>query len=296
MRAAVSRNDDLFNFDPSLRGPLVFSVLFHILVVASFMIGLPIINPPPEIYQPISVELVQIDKITQTNKVAPPPKKVDETKPEQKPPENKLSPPEVKEPPKAEEVPKPPEPKVEKEPEPKKEEPKPKPPEEKPKEKPKPPEPKKEEVKDEPKQEEDFNSLLKNLAPATEESIEPSETKTEENATQQSALANLSDRLTMSEEDALRRQLGQCWNIPAGAKYAEELVVEVRVIVNPDKTVQQTTILDQGRYNRDPVFRAAADAARRAFQNPLCIPLELPDDGYQQWKTMTIRFDPREML
>jgi len=46
----------------------------------------------------------------------------------------------------------------------------------------------------------------------------------------------------------------------------------------------------------DPAFRAAAMAATRALRNPQCSPLELPPDKYQEWQTMTIHFDPKEML
>ena len=106
----------------------------------------------------------------------------------------------------------------------------------------------------------------------------------------------LAERVTISEEDALRRQLAGCWNVLSGAKYAEDLAVEVQVIVNPDRTVQNARIVDNGRYKRDPHFRAAADAAMRALRNPRCIPLDLPADKYESWRTTIIRFDPKDML
>jgi len=60
--------------------------------------------------------------------------------------------------------------------------------------------------------------------------------------------------------------------------------------------VQEATILDQGRYNSDSYFRAAADAAVRALRNPQCSPLELPPDKYDQWNVTVIRFDPSQFL
>ena len=54
--------------------------------------------------------------------------------------------------------------------------------------------------------------------------------------------------------------------------------------------------MDQGRYNRDSFFRAAADSARRAVFHPHCNPLALPLDKYDIWKTIIIRFNPREMF
>ena len=82
----------------------------------------------------------------------------------------------------------------------------------------------------------------------------------------------------------------------AGAKYAEELVVAVKVYMNPDRTVRSASVADQLRYSRDSHFRAAADSALRALRNPRCSPLELPEDKYEQWREITIRFDPRQML
>ena len=110
------------------------------------------------------------------------------------------------------------------------------------------------------------------------------------------AAGTLGDRMTMSEMDALRRQLSRCWNIMAGAEGAEQLIVELKMEVNPDRTLRNAEVTDLGRYARDPFFRAAADSALRAVRNPLCNPLNLPPDKYDQWKVITVRFDPREMF
>ena len=77
---------------------------------------------------------------------------------------------------------------------------------------------------------------------------------------------------------------------------AEDMVVDVRIAVNPDRTLQQATIVDQLRYNTDSVFRAAADAAMRALRNPRCTPLELPPDKYEEWKDTVLTFNPKDML
>ncbi len=57
-----------------------------------------------------------------------------------------------------------------------------------------------------------------------------------------------------------------------GARDAKDLVVEIRAAVNPDGTVTRADIVDTGRVNSDPLFRAAAEAPRRAFFNPACQP------------------------
>ena len=39
--------------------------------------------------------------------------------------------------------------------------------------------------------------------------------------------------------DLIREQIARCWNVPAGAREAKDLVVEIRVAVEPDGTVRQ---------------------------------------------------------
>ena len=94
----------------------------------------------------------------------------------------------------------------------------------------------------------------------------------------------------------VRHQIARCWNVPAGARDAKDLVVEIKVIVDPDGTVRQATIVDQGRVGSDPYFRAAAESARRAFFNPLCRPLHLPAEKYAIWKDLVVDFSPKDIL
>ena len=105
-------------------------------------------------------------------------------------------------------------------PEEKLEKPKEKAPEEKPKEKPV-----------EETQQQDFTKLLKNLQDSTPEVTENLPESKTADAPAPSPVAAFSNTLTMSELDALRRQLAGCWSLQAGARYAEDLIVEVRLIV-----------------------------------------------------------------
>jgi outer membrane biosynthesis protein TonB len=262
-----------------MKGPLMTSLMFHALLVIITTVGLPfVIKDEPIISTPLSVEIVDIADITQTNK-PPAPKPPEEKKPD--PEELKPAPIEKPEPPKMTEE-APPEPEKPKPIEKKAEVEKPKPkPEEKPKEETKP--------------KKDFDTLLKNLTPT--DAAKPVETETAENAVpEESPITELGSRLTMSEEDAIRRQITPCWNVPAGSKFAENLAVEVRVFMNRDGTIRDTMILDTGRYTRDSAFRAAADAADRALRNPRCTPLKYPPEKYNQMKVFVFRFDPSEML
>lgn len=268
-----------------MKPALIGSGFVHAVVLLFGLIVLPHTVPDIVINEPFPVELVEVDLITQTNK-APKPKEASPPDEEPKPetvdadvPPDLLTPKPAE---KAEEIPEP-----EKEPE--KEEPKEKP-------KPKPEPPKKEVTKKEPeKPKRDFQSLLKNLTPDTPKDKEDVSAAAE-NTDDAPDIDRMADKLTMSEEDALRAQLAQCWNVMAGAKYAEELIVAIKVTMNPDRTVRSASIADQLRYARDSHFRAAADAALRALRNPRCTPLKLPEDKFEEWKTITIRFDPRQML
>jgi len=153
-----------------------------------------------------------------------------------------------------------------------------------------------EEKKYDPRQ---FEALLKNLAPqetAPSPDAPPQKPRTASTRASSQPKAPLGSQLTASELDMVRHQIARCWNVPAGARDAKDLVVEIKVIVDPDGTVRQATIVDQGRLGSDPSFRAAAESARRAFFNPLCRPLHLPAEKYAIWKDLIVDFSPKDIL
>ena len=294
-------DDDFLGLDSSMKAPVVTSAILHIILFIVTAFGIPFIARDHEILsQPISIEIVPIDELTQTNRVATPVKPKEEKKELPPPVQEKPSPPKMAEetPPEIEK-PKPPELKEEVKEKPVEQLAPPKPEkkkeEVKPKEKPKP---KPDTTKVEKKKEQDFDSLLKNLTPETKEEQPVESVETAENSAVDSAIAQLSNQLTMSEMDALKHQLQGCWNLgaSAGGKYAEELIVAVRVQINRDRTVQNAAVVDMGRYQRDNAFRAAAEAALRALRNPRCTPLAVPPDKYNTWKNTIINFDPSDML
>lgn len=295
MIAKLNRPDQMPGIEPSMRGPLVLSGLFHVILFTITAVGIPfVVQDKIEIITtPITIEVVDLDEMTQTTRVSKPSKSHE--KPQKEPPPRKPAPPQMTaDAPPDLTLPKPD--KVEEPPEESLPEALVPPP--LPKSKPafKKPPPKPEATKvAKPKDQQDFQSLLKNLIPEEPIVID----STNDGSADSSApgqISNLADKLTVSEVDALRAQLAQCWNVLSGARYAEDLVVEVRAYINPDRTLYRAEILDQGRYNRDSHFRAAADAALRALRNPRCSPLALPPEKYEQWKTTRIKFDPRDML
>jgi hypothetical protein len=144
-----------------------------------------------------------------------------------------------------------------------------------------------------------FDSLLKNLTRQetadTEDAPPQPRRQSAAAAASSQPKAPLGAQLTASEMDILRQQLYQCWNVPAGVRDAKDLVIEVRVSVGPDGVARQATIVDQG-HMADPVYRAAAESARRTFFNPQCTPLRVPAGKYELWRDLVVDFSPKDIL
>src|SRR5271166_94781 len=249
---------------------VVLSVALHLVLGSLFIFGLPrLFAPPPPEDMPVAVELVTIAPETRATRPNPNPPRPNAkpevpvadapvAKPEPEPPvPTPVPPPSAEAPPAAPEPPKLPEPK------------------------PAPP------------------PLLKNLATqptAPSPDAPPQRPRVASARPSSQPRAPLGSQITASEVDLVRQQIARCWNVPAGARDAKDLVVEVRVAVDPDGTVRQATIVDQARLGSDPFFRAAAESARRAFFNPLCRPLHLPPDKYAIWKDLVVDFSPKDIL
>ena len=306
---------------------MVLSAVLHVVLGSLLIIGLPrLFDPAPPEEMPIAVQLVTVapeTRATHPNPNLPRPDAKPEVpeveapapKPQPKPeppipapvppsagavsqPADEPAPPEAK--PAPPPPPKPPEPKPEAKPVEKLEVPKPRekpePPRQLAKLEAKPEEKKPEEKKYDPRQ---FDALLKNLAPvhtAMTADARPENPRPTAARASSQPKAPLGSQLTTSELDMVRHQIAQCWNVPAGARDAKNLVVEIKVIVDPDGTVRQATIVDQGRPGGDPFYRAAAESARRAFFNPQCRPLHLPAEKYAIWKDLVVDFSPRDIL
>ena len=291
-----------------MRDALVYSVLSHAVIMVIGYFGLPYIQREAILTDtPIMVEIVNVSELTN----APPPK------PEKKPPPKaeKKPPPPPKKPSQTAAPPPPPpakDPEVAALPAEPKPQAKPKPkPEAKPKPKPKPIRKlAKAKPRRKPKLPDSFASVLrtveklKNRPPPKENKKEDKKPEKKETFEQQMAQALMSRTarhdplrsLAISEIDLVRQQIRECWSLPAGAKEAENLSIEIKMAMNPDGTVRQARILDQNRLQSDPFFRAAAESALRAVLNPHCNPLKLPPEKYQQWQNMILVFDPRDMF
>ncbi|WP_321394166.1 hypothetical protein [Emcibacter sp.] len=104
---------------------------------------------------------------------------------------------------------------------------------------------------------------------------------------------------TMTVIDAIRLQMHErnCWSVPAGAKYAEDLSVIVKIWLTPEgKLARPPELVDQARINRpgEEFYRTAAESALRAVRK--CVPFDLPRDKYELWREFELNFNPAEML
>jgi len=127
--------------------------------------------------------------------------------------------------------------------------------------------------------------------------IETSETsKKTDKITQDQQKSIESIGLSLSEEDALKAQIFGCWSIPLGLPYNENLLVRIKLQLNPDGTISQSEIIDHARMNKpgQGFYKVLAESALRAIK--LCQPLRVPTTGYERWKELQLNFDAREML
>jgi len=142
-----------------------------------------------------------------------------------------------------------------------------------------------------------FDSVLKNLSKLEPQESEPEPQRPPAKVASRptGAQAPLSQQLTASDLAALKDQIRACWFPPASVKDAQNMIIDLDLTISADRTVTSAVPVEQERMS-DPVFAAAARAAERAVRSPNCTPLALPPEKYQEWQSMTFRFDPKELL
>ena len=303
------------------RESYVFSGLLHLALFLLAVFGLPQFwREIPMEEAPIVVDIVPIGAKTnppplQDNKPQPEPQKAEPEPPKPEPPKPEPPKPEPPKPPPpppppAPTPPAPPPPKPEPEPSPiPKPEPKPEPPKPEPPLPPKPeprPEPpkKQKDVKDEldsllksvdkkkPTPKDELDKLLKStekLKPSVPEN--KTATQTAPQAVRGSASHNPNEPVSMTERDRIRAHIERFWNVPAGAKDADKLVVMIKVSVLPDGTVTAAEVELNPAMMMNPYYQAAADSARRAVR--AASPLPIPADKYDQFRDFTLAFNPK---
>ncbi len=96
--------------------------------------------------------------------------------------------------------------------------------------------------------------------------------------------------LSLNEIEALKKRIGECWNVPPGA---QDLKVVIRVAFNPDGSVAGTPELLVAPMS--PSGPAFYESAKRAVLG--CQPYKmLRLETYDVWKDIEMTFDPKEFM
>jgi len=102
--------------------------------------------------------------------------------------------------------------------------------------------------------------------------------------------------LTISEQDALASLLSQNWNLDPGAIGIDGMVVEIRVHMARDGSIERIEFLDMPRFKTDSSYRSVAESAQRAIIATQAAFKEVfgmkYSGNYDDWKTIKLYFDP----
>ena len=134
-------------------------------------------------------------------------------------------------------------------------------------------------------------AILRNLAEANEINQKKDiVNQIKESIKNQNQKLNVTEekKATATEIDILRNHVRQCWNAPYAANELNK-IINLKIFTNPDGSVVNVQIIDVAFYKKDPVYRAAADSARRAVKD--CSPLPLPKNKYDLFKIFNFNFD-----
>jgi hypothetical protein len=278
-----------------MRKPLIYSALIHFIIVAATIIALPARKFDPVPTRVLPVELLTVAEMTnlkrQAKKEAEKPKPVETPKP--KPELEKPKPtPVPPTPEKAEPTPPAPEEKVEPIPDKTAE----KKPEEKKPEPPKPekakPAPVKKPVKKKPAFDPSNIAALLNKIP--DKASQPDQAKSSDEKADAPETDDPDLPMTVSELDALRQKINQCFNAGflAAAQDADKLYADISFELAEDGSVLGVPSID----GRGPgASDQLAVIARKAVV--ACSPYDkLPRDKYQTWKDVTARFTVAGMM
>ena len=262
---------------------LIYSLLFHSLMILLTVLSLPfMIRQPIDLPPIVSVELIQISDKTNIPFAPKARKTIEDTKKKEERMVSEQAPPAAKAKEKPDRIPMPNEKKEKKEIVKKKQNP--------------------EEIKPEIRQSSEFekkeildtNQIAALIDKAKEE--EAIKQKKTNKLTQNSVKNSFATGLSLSEEDALRAQIFGCWSVPLGLPYNENLLVRIKLNLKKDGTIMKSEILDHERMNKpdQKFYKVLVESALRAVR--LCQPLKVPPTGYEKWKDIQLNFNPTEML
>ena len=110
----------------------------------------------------------------------------------------------------------------------------------------------------------------------------PSKENTEQNS-----------QMSISEIDLVLQQLSKCFIAPAGAEIKKNMFVKISAKIQQNRRVLDSSIriVDTNIAKSNPVYGPITESAMRTLLNPECIPLKLPENKYESWKNLTMKFD-----
>ena len=99
--------------------------------------------------------------------------------------------------------------------------------------------------------------------------------------------------LSISEIDRVLQQLSRCFIAPAGAEINKSMFVKISAKIQRNMRVLENSIriVDTNISKSSTVYGPITESAMRTLLNPDCIPLKLPEDKYELWKNLTMKFD-----
>lgn len=146
----------------------------------------------------------------------------------------------------------------------------------------------------------DYN--LKSLLASVEKVRQNTPTPPQQDQSAAEALDNgtegrMDQILTISDRDFIASRLRDCWNIDGGAQDIDEIVVEIKVLVNKDGSIRDAQIMNKMNL---PAFRSLSESARRAVyicaqkgdESPFKILANNYADHYNDWKELRLNFNP----
>ncbi|MDA7807801.1 tol-pal system protein YbgF, partial [Candidatus Pelagibacter sp.] len=94
----------------------------------------------------------------------------------------------------------------------------------------------------------------------------------------------------------LSTQISDCWQVPMGIPYKDNLIVEVVLTLNKSGKLLYSKILDQDRmYKPDQgYYKVLAESVLRAVK--ICEPFNLPVADYKKWEKTVLKFDAKKIL
>lgn len=103
----------------------------------------------------------------------------------------------------------------------------------------------------------------------------------------------ISETLSISEIDGLRRKIESCWQVVAGIDGAQDVRIQVLMNLSPAGEIEGDLRVD-ATGGTDRARNTLADSVRRAVLR--CAPYDLPLDKYGEWAKVVLNFDPSNMF